>query len=323
MSGSEGQRGAAAVALEAGDALYLLCFDHRNSYTAGIFNFALPLSAAQAEEVSDSKQVIYQGFKRALKAGVPERSAGIAVDEEFGACILADAGRRGLLTALSVEESGDGELEFEYGADFAHRIETIDPGWVKVRVRYNPEDDPALDQRERSRLSELSAFCRQSARRLLVELRVPATEAQMRHIDGDEAAYVAQMRPGLMQRAIRTLQDAGVEPDVWAVEACALRGDCERVVEAARHDGRDAVRCIVLADAVDAAQRDGLLDLAAGVDGFIGFAVGRSVFWNPMLACRARTLTRAAAAAQIAARYRECVGVFERGRAAWCAAWPG
>ncbi|MEO8526129.1 MAG: DUF2090 domain-containing protein [Caldimonas sp.] len=294
--------------------LYLLCFDHRHSLTTGMFDFSSPLTAQQRAEVSDSKELVYKGFKRALRDGVPRKFAAILVDEEFGAAVLGDARRRGFLTALSVEQSGSDEFEFEYGADFAHRIDAIDPTYAKVVVRYNPEGDPALDKRESVRLQELSSYCRQSGRRLIVELLVPATEVQMRHANGDAAAYARDLRPGLLQRAIRVLQNAGVEPDVWAVEGLTLRGDCERIVEAARHDGRDSVGCVVLVDAASDAQMHDWLGIAAGVEGFVGFAVGRAVFWDAVAGHRARTLTRTAAVAQIAARLREWVEAFERAR---------
>jgi myo-inositol catabolism protein IolC len=311
-----GSRRSAGTAAKDVDPLYLLCFDHRLSYTAGIFNFGSPLSAAQTEEVSDSKEIIYQGFKRALRAGVPERFAGIVVDEQFGAHILSDANRRNLVRALAVEESGSREFEFEYGADFAHRIERVDPTFAKVLVRYNPEDEPAMDQRQRSRLSDLSVLCRRNGRRLLVELVVPPTDAQLQHVEGDAAAFAREVRPGLLQRSIRALQNAGVEPDVWAVEGPALLGDCERVVEAARHDGREAVGCLVLVDAGDEVQIKGSLDIAASVGGFVGFAAGRTIFWDAVAGYRARTLSRSAAAAQIAVRFRAYVDIFERRRSA-------
>ena len=315
MSRTERRRSAEAPG-RANDALYLLCFDHRRSYLAGIFNFGSPLSAAQTAEVSDSKVLIYQGFNRALKAGVPEQLAGVVVDEEFGAAILRDAKGRGLVTALPVEESGRDEFELEHGADFAHRIELVDPAIVKVLVRYNPEDDPAMDRRQESRLSALSLLCQRSGRRFLVELVIPATGAQMQHLKGDAGAFAQETRPGLQQRAIRALQNAGVEPDVWAVEPLTFRGDCERVVEAARHDGRGAVGCLVLVDGDPEGQLRGWLDGAARVEGFVGFAIGRAIFWDAVAGYRARTLSRAAAAGQIAARFRACVDIFEQGRAA-------
>ena len=292
-------------------ALYLLPFDHRQSYVAGMFNFKLPLSAQQHDQVSDSKQLIYEGFSQALAGGVPMAAAGILVDEEFGATILRDAHRRGLVTALSVEQSGTEEFEFEYGAEFADHIEEFDPTFAKVLVRYNPQGDPALNQRQSARLKRLSEYCQHSQRRFMFELLVPATEEQLARVNGDKSAYDQQVRPMLMDEAIRALQGAGIEPDVWKIEGLGRRDDCERIVRTVRRDGRNAAGCIVLGRGADETQVRNWLITAASVAGFIGFAVGRTSFWAAVAGYRAQTLTRAEAAAQIARRLREWVDIFE------------
>jgi len=68
----------------------------------------------------------------------------------------------------------------------------------------------------------------------------------VREAHADKQAYDLQIRPELMLEAVRTLQDAGVEPDVWKIEGLDRREDCERLVETARRGGRDDVGCIVL-----------------------------------------------------------------------------
>ena len=295
-------------------ALYLLPFDHRHSYVDGLFGFKPPLSASQSEEVIDSKQLIFEGFKQALIEGVRKEAAAILVDEEFGAHILSDAHRRGLITALSVEQSGVGEFHFEYGDDFASHIEAFDPSFAKVLVRYNPEGDKALNLRQFRRLKQLCDYCQRSRRRFMFELLVPATTGQLARTNGDKDAFDRQMRPPLMLQAIQALQDAGVEPDVWKIEGLDSRDDCERIVRMARRDGRDGVGCIVLGRGADEARVRSWLATAAGVEGLIGFAVGRTTFWDAVAGYRSRTLTRNEAASQIARHLRDWVDIFEQGR---------
>ena len=296
--------------------LYLLPFDHRHSYVKSLFKFEPPLSALQAARVSDSKQLIYEGFVSAIEKGVPRAAGGILVDEEFGVDILRDAQRQGFVTALSTEQSGADEFEFEYGAEFARHIESFDPTFAKALVRYNVEGDQELNRRQAGRLKQLSDHCKRSRRRFMFELLVPGTEAQLLRLDGDKDAYDRDLRPMLMQEAIRALQNAGVEPDVWKVEGLAQRDHCERVVAAARCDGRDTVGCIVLGRGADEAQVRRWLVAAAGVPGFIGFAVGRTTFWDALVGWQAQTLTRAEAVARIAGRLREWVDTFEGARLA-------
>ncbi len=83
--------------------LYLLPFDHRHSYITGMCHFTPPLTATQHAAVTDSKQVIYDGFRKAVDDGVPLNRAGILVDEEFGAAILRDAVAHGYVTAVATE----------------------------------------------------------------------------------------------------------------------------------------------------------------------------------------------------------------------------
>ena len=91
---------------------------------------------------------------------MPEEKAGILVDEQFGAAILRDAAAKGIITACPAEKSGQDEFDFEYGEDFARHIEAFDPTFCKVLVRYNPEGDRALNQRQAARLKRLSDYLR-------------------------------------------------------------------------------------------------------------------------------------------------------------------
>ena len=117
-----------------------------------------------------------------------------------------------------------------------------------------------------------------------------------------------------MVQTIMELQDAQVEPDVWKIEGLDRREDCEKVVAAARRRGRDNVGCIILGRGENDQKVREWLTTAAAVPGFIGFAVGRTSFWNPLINMRAKQITRQDAVAQIAGRYREFVSIFENAR---------
>jgi myo-inositol catabolism protein IolC len=226
--------------------LYLLPFDHRASYVCDMFHFPLPLDATQHEEVVASKRLIYDGFRQAQESNTSRAHAGILVDEEFGTDILHDAISRGYISAVSIEKSGSDEFEFEYGAAFAAHIRRFLPSFAKVLVRYNPDGDSSLNLRQAGRLKRVSEYCSANRQRFMFELLVPATEAQMLKLSGNKLAYDKELRPALVCETIRTLQDAGIEPDVWKIEGLETREDCERVVEVARRDCREDVGCIVL-----------------------------------------------------------------------------
>jgi 5-dehydro-2-deoxygluconokinase len=293
-------------------ALYIQPFDHRGSFQTRMFGWKSPLSEAQTAEIAAAKRVVYDGFLSALAAGAPKDKAGILVDEQFGAAILRDAAAAGIVTAAPAEKSGQDEFDFEYGEDFAKHIDSVRPTFCKVLVRYNPESDKEMNQRQAARLRRLSDYLVRAGRsRLMFELLVPAEKAQLEKLKGDKRAYDRELRPQLMVGAIEELQDAGVDPDVWKIEGLDRREDCEKIVATARAGGRASVGCIILGRGENDAKVREWLAAAAGVRGFIGFAVGRTVFWDPLAGWRAGKTTREAAVAEIARRYRGFVGVFE------------
>lgn len=295
--------------------LYLLPFDHRHSYVTGMFQFTGQLTPDQRAAITESKQVIYDGFRLALAQGVPFADAGILIDEEFGAEILRDATTNGYVTAVSTEKSGSAEFEFEYGEDFASHIAAFKPTFAKALVRFNPEGDADLNRRQTARLKQLSDYCRAVRQPFMFELLVPPTAAQLAQAHGFKTTFDLLVRPPLMLQAIRALQDAGIEPDVWKIQGLERRSDCEHIVATARRNGRSKVGCIVLGHDAEEAQVVRWLETAATVRGFIGFAVGRTTFWNAVAAYVAKQVTRAEAVSLVARRYREWVSVFQRARA--------
>jgi myo-inositol catabolism protein IolC len=295
--------------------LYVLPFDHRGSFETGMFGWHGDLTADQTAQIAAAKQVIYDGFKAAVDQGVAKANAGLLVDEQFGAEILRDASRRGFLTASPAEKSGQEEFDFEYGEDFVAHIEAFHPTFCKVLVRYNPEGDAELNRRQTERLRRLSDYLLSANRSLFMfELLVPPEKSQLDRVHGDKSAYDLKIRPALMVQVIEQLQDGGVEPDVWKIEGLDRREDCEKIVAAARRNGRDRVGCIVLGRGENEQKVREWLTTAASVPGFIGFAVGRTDFWAPLSAWHAGKSSRETAVTQIAQHYRDFVDIFEKSR---------
>jgi 5-dehydro-2-deoxygluconokinase len=290
--------------------LYILPFDHRASFEKGLFGWSGPLTEEQSNRVTASKQVIYDAFKLALSIGVRREHAGILVDPQFGADILHDAVHNGFITAVPTEMSGQAEFQFEYGEQYAAKIRAFDPTFAKALVRYNPEGDEALNRRQARRLRELTEYLRAHGRMFMFELLVPPTHEQMDRLDEDQALYDRDLRPSLMIEAIKELQAAGVDPDVWKIEGLDRREECVEIAAVARRDGRDNVGCILLGRSSNAEKVVEWLRTAAGVPGFIGFAVGRTTFWDPLVALRDGTASRQQAVDDIAGRFVEWVDVF-------------
>ncbi len=128
--------------------------------------------------------------------------------------------------------------------------------------------------------------------------------------------YDAELRPGLMVGAIAELQDAGVEPQVWKIEGLDRREDCETMVAQCRADGRDQVVCVVLGRGAERAKVERWLASGAGVDGYVGFAIGRSIWGDPLAGFLGGSLSREAASEQIAGSYLHFLDTYETARQA-------
>ena len=294
--------------------LYILAFDHRGSFRKDLLGITGSPSAEDVHRITEAKAVILEGALQAVDAGVPRDVAGVLVDEEYGADLARRARKEGLLLAMPVEKSGQDEFDFEFGEDFGEHIEEFDPTFAKVLVRYNPEGDAEANARQLVRLERLSTWLHDRDRRLLFELLVPALPEQLEGVGGDRDRYDREVRPGLMLQAIRDCHERGVEPDVWKVEGLEREEHCRAVAEQARFGGRDGVACVVLGRGADREAVERWLRSGAGVPGFIGFAIGRTIWFEPLKAWLQGDASPSEAAVRIADTYRSMVEIFGEGR---------
>jgi 5-dehydro-2-deoxygluconokinase len=291
--------------------LYILAFDHRGSFQKKFFGIEGEPDAEQTAIIADAKHLIFEGLLRAAGSNIDVSLAGVLVDEQFGSTVPQEAREKGLKLAMPAERSGQEYFDFQYGEDFGQHIERFDPDFTKVLVRFNPDGDRAANDQQLQKLKVLSDWLKGKGRRFLFELLVPATSAQLESVSGDAERYDAELRPELMRRAIEEIQDAGIDVDVWKIEGVEERSDCEMLVDQARSGGRDGARCVVLGRGADETKVDHWLEQAAPVDGFIGFAIGRSIWWDPLKAYVDGKIERLEGARQIAENYRRFVTVYE------------
>jgi myo-inositol catabolism protein IolC len=292
--------------------LYILAFDHRGSFQKKMFGIQGDPSAEETDRIADAKHLIFEGLLTASEEGAEPGVTGCLVDEQFGAPkgIPSQAKERGLILAMPVEKSGQDEFDFEYGDDFGAHIEQFDPDFSKVLVRYNPDGDPEMNAQQSGRLKRLADWLHERDRKFLFELLVPAEEAQLESVGGDSDRYDAELRPELMRRAIVELQEAGVEADVWKIEGIDTQEDCERIAQTCRRDGRDGVICVVLGRGADDQKVEHWLRQGAPVDGYAGFAIGRTIWWDALKGFIDGDLEREDAARQIAENYLRFVRVY-------------
>jgi myo-inositol catabolism protein IolC len=292
--------------------LYILAFDHRGSFQKKFFGIQGEPDAEQTAIIADAKHLIFEGMLQAVGSGANASATGVLVDEQFGSTVPEEARQRGLKLAMPAERSGQNMFDFQYGDEFGEHIERFDPDFTKVLVRYNPDGDAEENRVQLGKLKRLSDWLKQHDRKFLFELLVPAENDQLESVGGDTDRYDAELRPDLMRRAIADIQDADVEVDIWKIEGVDERSDCEMLVRQARTGGRDGVVCVLLGRGADDDKVDHWLQQAAPVDGFVGFAIGRSIWWDPLKAYVDGKIERSAGAKQIAENYLRFVQVYER-----------
>jgi myo-inositol catabolism protein IolC len=298
--------------------LYILAFDHRGSFQKKMFGIDGDPTPEQTEQISDAKRLIYEGMEEAVRRGAEAGATGVLVDEQFGSDIPHRAKQAGLKLAMPVEKSGQNEFDFQYGDQFGEHIENFDLDFSKVLVRFNPDDpDTEMNERQLGRLKVLADWLHAHDGKFLFELLVPATEDQLASVGGDEDRYDAELRPELMRRAIEGCQQRGVEVDIWKIEGVDAREDAQMLAEQARSGAdRQGVTCVLLGRGASTEKVEQWLQAASTVEGFIGFAIGRSIWWDGLKGWLAQDLDRAAAVSQIADNYLHFVEVYERQKVA-------
>ena len=293
--------------------LYILAFDHRGSFQKKMFGIDSDPTPEETERIADSKHLIYEGMVKAAETGsIHPDQEGVLVDEQFGSDVPQLAKERGLKLAMPVEKSGQDEFDFQYGEQFGEHISSFDPDFSKVLVRYNPDGDADMNQRQVERLKRLADWLHDNGRKFLFELLVPATEEQLASVVGDSDRYDAELRPELMRRAIADIQDFGCEVDIWKIEGVDAREDAEMLARQTRSgSGREGVVCVLLGRGASDEKVDHWLRQAAPVEGFVGFAIGRSIWWDALKGFLDGSLQREAAAEQIAENYLRFIRVYE------------
>jgi myo-inositol catabolism protein IolC len=292
--------------------LYILAFDHRGSFQKKMFGIEGDPTPEETETITDAKRLVFEGMEKAVARGLDPSTAGVLVDEQFGGDVPKLAREHGLSLAMPVEKSGQDEFDFQYGSRFGEHIEKFDPQFSKVLVRLNPDGDADMNERQLARLKELADWLHDNDRKFLFELLVPATDEQLEQAGGDTDRYDAEQRPELMRRAIEQIQDYGVEVDIWKIEGVDTQDDAQMLVDQTRKgDGNENVVSVLLGRGASDEKVDHWLRQAAPVEGMVGFAIGRSIWWDALKGFLGGDLERDAAAEQIADNYQRFIKVYD------------
>ncbi len=292
--------------------LYILAFDHRGSFQKKMFGIEGEPTPEETTTITDAKRLVFEGMEKAVERGVDASAAGVLVDEQFGGDVPRLAREHGLALSMPVEKSGQDMFDFQYGEEFGEHILEFDPQFSKVLVRYNPEGDAEANRTQLDKLKRLADWLHDNGRLFLFELLVPAEPAQLESVGGDADRYDGEVRPELMRRSIENIQNHGIEVDIWKIEGVDRQEDAQMLVDQTRKgEGRENVVSVLLGRGASDEKVDHWLQQAAPVEGFVGFAIGRSIWWDALKNFLAGDLEREAAADQIANNYLRFIKVYD------------
>jgi len=294
--------------------LYILAFDHRGTLTKGLLGVeGREPSQEEISRVSEMKNIIFDGFLSAKESGISGGDPAILVDEAFGLQVQNKAKELGIKFAAPVEKSGQKVFDFEYGDDFGNKIEEVGADFVKILVRWNPDDPAETREIQGSRIKTLSDWLDDNGRKFLLEFLVPASEAQLASVNGDQARYDSEIRPKLAVQVVEEMREKGADPDIWKIEGLDTKEACENVSSVIKSGGREDVIAVVLGRGANDEKVNEWLRAGASVDGYKGFAIGRSIFWDSLKGWHAGDKSREQAVSEIANSYLSFISVYQNG----------
>lgn len=265
--------------------LFILPFDHRSSF-AKMFGF-VNLSQKEKDYISSAKFIIYEAFKKAITQGVSKDESAILVDEEYGDKVLKEAKNQGFTTILTTERSGMSTFDFEYGESFGSHIEKYKPTFVKALIRYMPNADW-------TKLKILSDYCHAHGYKFLLEV-----------LSGASISNAIVIIP-----IITNLRQYNIEPDVWKLEGMENKVDYIKVVEKIKEGERTNVGLVILGRGENKEKVEEWINAGKEVKGVIGFAVGRTVFWEPLVNFKNGKISKEETISQIANNFKHFYDIF-------------
>ena len=294
--------------------LYILAFDHRGTITKGLLGVdGREPTQDEANKVSELKQIIFDGFLKANESGITGGDPAILVDETFGLEVQQKAKELNIKFAAPVEKSGQKVFDFEYGDQFREKINEIGADFVKILVRWNPDDEEEIRETQGNRIKELSDWLSENDKKFLLEFLVPATEEQLASVDNDQARYDSEIRPKLAVKVVEEMRERGADPDIWKIEGLDTSEDCEKVAHAIRTGDREDVIAVVLGRGASDEKVNEWLRAGSSVEGYKGFAIGRSIFWDALKSFHEGEKSREEAVEEIAQSYLGFLSVYQNG----------
>jgi 5-dehydro-2-deoxygluconokinase len=279
------------------DRVYMLAADHRWQWEEFCDKRSLP-----RERIRDVKRLAGDAFLLARERSAAARDFGaLLIDEQYASAVIARSIQAGLNVGTPAEKAGAIPLAWATDPFSA----ALTGAFVKVLARYRSDDEAAILAEQWARLDALQAWCRGAGKPLVLEVLVARKQEP-------EDEFEASGRPAMLAAFIAEAYRRGLTPDFWKIEGTRSAQGARTIdVAVAAHP---SCRQIILGKAADLSTIDRWFAACAGSATASGFAIGRSVFWEPSAAFLAGTMTADAAAAAICSNYLYLVDAWVRSR---------
>lgn len=284
----------------------MVALDHRSSFERDLHRLGADAGPGRRAEL---KTLVWEGVKAALPEVPLGGEVALLIDRGHDR-ITAEAADAGVTVALALEGSGGDVLRPEAPADELVRDLRAVPGSLgKVLLRWHPDDGASRKERQLAALHRLAGLTERSGRQLLLELLVPPNAGERAAIAAG-AAWDESPLPRHQAGAVAELLDSGLAPAVWKLEG---HPDTARAWEVAAAVGRaDPGACVlVLGGGVTITDLARSFSGGAGIDAYRGFAVGRSIWRQPILDLCRNEITGRAAREAIGRNLLAVIAVFE------------
>lgn len=271
----------------------ILAFDHRRQFVDMCREAGAPLS-----QIAKAKKLIlqaaYQGAS-ALEGKVG--GTGILADGTFAQDVLNDITGKDFWIARPVELPSSRPLRFELGNNVGQAIATWPANHiVKCLVFYHPDDDVGLRNEQEQKVMDLYRACCTTGHELLVEIIPPAG---------------SEVKDDTLSRSIERFYNLGVFPDWWKLPSpskAAWQNISDLIKTRAPY-----CRGVVLLglDAPVEALKAGF-EAAAGQDICKGFAIGRTLFSEPVKAWLRKDIDDAVFVERVTQNYLEMSALWQQ-----------
>jgi myo-inositol catabolism protein IolC len=284
--------------------IYFVALDDRVDICAEVLATTGEPTAADREHAADLKRVVFDGIITAIEHGLAKSSVGLWADSDLGESVLLRAKAMSMTTASS---PGSGP----------HSLGKLNVDYTAVQLTFNPDGPEEAHEELLTRLKIVSDKAKDESVPLLIELDTVPTETQI-----EMYSTVSDARAMSLLSAIQQLQNAGVDPAVWAFEPAEDDVFTSAIAAQAHLDDRTNKVLLVVSGELAAGQigsdliedEKQVVQLAARTHGVSGVLVGPGFYFRHLVQLQEGIIERSEATDVIASHLSEISGIFEKSR---------